>query len=286
MPSLIDIRRRVRSVRNTQQITKAMKMVSAAKLRRAQERAIAARPYAKMLQQMLANVAEAASQSPEGDEQPLLAVRPEKRILVVVVTADSGLAGGFNANLIKLAQRFVDDHKGQELSFELLGRKGRDYFRKRSTNIRGEHIDLFRKVKIEDADRIANAIIDRFEKAEIDAVYLFVNEFKSVMASHLSATRILPIEVPKSQTLVDYIYEQKPSELLGSLLPRYVKLQIFRALLESAAAEHAARMTAMEAATTNANEVIDKLTLLMNRVRQASITREIIEIVSGAAALD
>jgi F-type H+-transporting ATPase subunit gamma len=286
MPSLIDIRRRVRSVKNTQQITKAMKMVSAAKLRRAQERAIAARPYAKMLQQMLANVAEAASQSPEGDEQPLLAVRPEKRILLVVVTADSGLAGGFNANLIKLAQRFVDDHKTEELSFELLGRKGRDYFRKRSKNILGEHIDLFRKVKIEDADRIANAIIERFEKAEIDAVYLFVNEFKSVMSSHLSAARILPIEVPKSQNPVDYIYEQKPSELLGSLLPRYVKLQIFRALLESAAAEHAARMTAMEAATTNANEVIDKLTLLMNRVRQASITREIIEIVSGAAALD
>ncbi len=141
-------------------------------------------------------------------------------------------------------------------------------------------------MKIEDADRIANAIIERFEKAEIDAVYLFVNEFKSVMSSHLSAARILPIEVPKSQNPVDYIYEQKPSELLGSLLPRYVKLQIFRALLESAAAEHAARMTAMEAATTNANEVIDKLTLLMNRVRQASITREIIEIVSGAAALD
>jgi len=286
MPSLIDIRRRVRSVRNTQQITKAMKMVSAAKLRRAQEKALAARPYAKMLQQILANVAEAASQSAEGAEQALLAVRPENRILVVVVTADSGLAGGFNANLIKLAQRFVDDNKGKELSFELLGRKGRDYFRKRTTNIRGEHIDLFRKVKIEDADRIANAIIDRFEKAEIDAVYLFVNEFKSVMASHLSATRILPIEVPKSQAPVDYIYEQKPSELLGSLLPRYVKLQIFRALLESAAAEHAARMTAMEAATSNANDVIDKLTLLMNRVRQASITREIIEIVSGAAALD
>jgi F-type H+-transporting ATPase subunit gamma len=286
MPSLIDIRRRVRSVKNTQQITKAMKMVSAAKLRRAQERAIAARPYAKILQQILANVAEAASQSAEGAEQPLLAVRPEQRILLVVVTADSGLAGGFNANLIKLAQRFVDDHKGQELSFELLGRKGRDYFRKRTKNILGEHTDLFRKVKIEDADRIANAIIERFEKAEIDAVYLFVNEFKSVMASNLSASRILPIEVPKSQAPVDYIYEQKPSELLGSLLPRYVKLQIFRALLESAAAEHAARMTAMEAATTNANEVIDKLTLLMNRVRQASITREIIEIVSGAAALD
>src|SRR5579871_80501 len=156
MPSLIDIRRRVRSVKNTQQITKAMKMVSAAKLRRAQERAIAARPYAAMLTQILTNVAEAASQSPDASGHPLLAVRPEKRILLVVITADRGLAGGFNANLIKLAQRFVDDHKGKELSFELLGRKGRDYFRKRSVKILGEHIDLFRKVKIEDADRIAN----------------------------------------------------------------------------------------------------------------------------------
>jgi F-type H+-transporting ATPase subunit gamma len=285
MPSLIDIRRRVRSVKNTQQITKAMKMVSAAKLRRAQERALAARPYAKILQQMLANVAEAAGQS-GGDSHPLLAVREEKRILLVVITADSGLAGGFNANLIKLAQRFADDHPTQELHFELLGRKGRDYFRKRTKNITGEYTDLFRKVKMEDAERIANGIIKRFEESQVDAVYLFVNEFKSVMASHLAATRILPIEVPKSQSQVDYIYEQPPEELLGSLLPRYVKLQIFRALLESAAAEHAARMTAMEAATTNASDVIDKLTLLMNRVRQASITREIIEIVSGAAALE
>src|SRR5580692_5669249 len=212
MPSLIDIRRRVRSVKNTQQITKAMKMVSAAKLRRAQERAIAARPYAKMLQQMLANVAEAASQSPEGDEQPLLAVRPEKRILLVVVTADSGLAGGFNANLIKLAQRFVDDHKGHELSFEVIGKKGRDYFRRRSGKIVGEYTDLFRNVKLEDAERIANAIIDRFSKAEVDSVYLFVNEFKSVMSANVSSVRILPIEVPKTQTIVDYIYEQPPEE--------------------------------------------------------------------------
>ena len=285
MPSLIDIRRRVRSVKNTQQITKAMKMVSAAKLRRAQERAIAARPYGKILQEMLANVAEAAGQS-GGDSHPLLAVRPEQRILLVVITADSGLAGGFNSNLIKLAQRFADEHKSQELYFELLGRKGRDYFRKRAQNITGEYTDLFRRVKMEDAERIANSIIKRFEEAQVDSVYLFVNEFKSVMASHLSATRILPIEVPKSQSQVDYIYEQPPEELLGSLLPRYVRLQIFRALLESAAAEHAARMTAMEAATSNAEDVIDKLTLLMNRVRQATITREIIEIVSGAAALE
>jgi len=286
MPSLIDIRRRVRSVKNTQQITKAMKMVSAAKLRRAQERALAARPYAATLRQMLANVASAASGDPDAGAHPLLAVRPEQRILIVVVTADSGLAGGFNANLIKMAQRFAEDHKSAELSFELIGKKGVNYFRKRYSSIAGTHTDLFRNVKYEDTDRIASAIIERFEKSEIDAVYLFNNDFKSVMAPVLSQTRILPIEVPEASVSADYIYEQAPAELLGSLLPRYVKLLIYRAFLESVAAEHAARMTAMDAATKNANDVIDKLTLVMNRVRQASITREIIEIVSGAAALD
>jgi F-type H+-transporting ATPase subunit gamma len=286
MPSLIDIRRRVRSVKNTQQITKAMKMVSAAKLRKAQEKAVAARPYAKAIQQMLANVAEAAAQSSDGETHPLLVVRPEKRILLVVLTADGGLAGGFNSNLIKLAHRFANEHKDAELSFELIGRKGRDYFKRRFPNIAGEHLDVFRVVKFETAEKIAQAIIDRFAKAEIDAVYLFVNEFKSVMSSNIAMTRLLPIEVPKSATPVDYIYEQKPEELLGSLLPRYLNVQIYRALLESAAAYLAARMTAMDAATRNADDVIDKLTLYMNRVRQASITREIIEVVSGAAALE
>jgi F-type H+-transporting ATPase subunit gamma len=259
-------------------------MISAAKLRKAQERAIAARPYADILQHMLANVAQAAAQ--DADENPLLAVRPEKRILLIVVTADMGKAGGFNANLIRLAQRFVDDHRSHELSFELVGKKGRDYFRKRGATIHGEYIDVFRVVKFETAEKIAEAVIDLFAKAEIDAVYLFGNEFKSVMAANLSSKRLLPIEVPKTAEPVDYIYEQPPAELLASLLPRYIKVQIYRALLESVAAEHAARMTAMEAASTNASEMIDKLTLYMNRVRQASITREIIEIVSGAAALD
>jgi F-type H+-transporting ATPase subunit gamma len=286
MPSLIDIRRRVRSVKNTQQITKAMKMVSAAKLRKAQEKAIAARPYAKMIQQMLANVAEAAAQVGDAETHPLLAVRPEKRILLVVITADGGLAGGFNSNLIKLAQRFANEHKGDELSFELIGRKGRDYFKRRFPNIAGEHLDMFRNVKFESAEKIVAAIIDRFAKGEIDSVYLFVNEFKSVMSSTIAQTRLLPIEVPKSAGPVDYIYEQPPEEILKSLLPRYLNVQIYRALLESAAAYLAARMTAMDAATRNADDVIDKLTLYMNRVRQASITREIIEVVSGAAALD
>ncbi|MDP8989641.1 MAG: ATP synthase F1 subunit gamma [Acidobacteriota bacterium] len=286
MPSLIDIRRRVRSIRNTQQITKAMKMISAARLRKAQERALAVRPYGKMLREMLANVASAASQNPDAAGNPLLSVRPEKKILVVVVTADRGLAGGFNANLLKLAQRFVNEHRDAELSFELIGRKGRDYFRKREARISGEHLDMMRSLNLPYADKIADAIIERFSSGEIDAVYMFVNEFKSVMAPTLSETRLLPIEVPKSQEQVDYIYEQKPQELLGTLLPRYIKLQVYSALLESVAAEHAARMTAMDAASSNATDVIDKLTLYMNRVRQASITREIIEIVSGAAALD
>jgi F-type H+-transporting ATPase subunit gamma len=286
MPSLIDIRRRVRSVKNTQQITKAMKLVSAAKLRRAQDRALAARPYAVMLRRILANVAEAAVQDPDAGAHPLLAVRPEQRILLVVVTADSGLAGAFNSNLIKMAHAFAKEHPSATLSFELIGKKGVNYFRRRYPNISGTHTDLFRKVKFEDAERIAQLIIGRFESGEIDAVYLFTNEFKNAMASALTSTRILPIEVPKASTQVDYIYEQNPGELLGSLLPRYVKMLVYRAFLESVAAEHAARMTAMSAASSNAADVIDKLTLLMNRVRQASITREIIEIVSGAAALD
>ncbi len=286
MPSLIDIRRRIRSAKNTQQITKALKMVSAAKLRRAQDRAIAARPYAAMLRQILANCAEAAAQAPDAGDNALLAVRPENRILMLVVTADRGLAGGFNSNLIRLAQKFADDHREQELTFELVGKKGRDYFRKRRRKIGGEYIDLFRTVRFEDAERIADSVVERYSKGEVDAVYLFVNEFKSVMAANLSATKMLPIEVPKATATADYIYEQSPAEILATLLPRYIKAQVFRALLESAAAEHAARMTAMEAATSNAEDVIDRLTLTMNRVRQASITREIIEIVSGAAALD
>jgi F-type H+-transporting ATPase subunit gamma len=285
MPSLIDIRRRVRSVKNTQQITKAMKMVSAAKLRRAQDQAIAARPYGVLLRQMLANVAQGAAHDPDAGAHPLLAVRPEQRILLVVITADSGLAGAFNSNLIKLAQRFADEHRNATLTFELIGKKGVNYFRRRFGGIAGTHTDLFRRVKFEDAERIANQIIARFESGEVDAVYLFTNEFKNAMAPALTSTRILPIEVPKTAQTVDYIYEQNPGELLGSLLPRYVRL-IYRAFLESVAAEHAARMVAMEAATKNASEVIDKLTLLMNRVRQASITREIIEIVSGASALE
>jgi F-type H+-transporting ATPase subunit gamma len=286
MPSLIDIRRRVRSVRNTQQITKAMKMISAAKLRRAQDRALGARPYGEMLRRILENVAAAASQSPDAGAHPLLTIRPERKVLVLVVTADRGLAGGFNSNLLRMAQRWVDENRDKEVSFELVGRKGRDYWRRRTRAIRGEHVDLFRDLTYEKTWPIADSIIERFEKEEIDAVYLFVNEFKNVMAPNVTMMRLLPIELPKNVELVDYIYEQPPEELLAHLLPYYIRTWLFRALVESSAAEHAARMTAMDAATNNAGDMINNLTRYMNRVRQAAITREIIEIVSGAAALE
>jgi F-type H+-transporting ATPase subunit gamma len=286
MPSLIDIRRRLRSVRNTQQITKAMKMVSAAKLRRAQDQAIAARPYSRMLQRVLENVAQAAAQDLDPADQPLLAVRPERRILAVVITADSGLAGAFNANLIRLAQRFADEHGDADLSFLAVGKKGRDYLRRKGRRIAGERVDVFRRLRFEDAAGIASMVMEKFSAAEADSVYVLSNEFKTVMAPRLSQQKLLPIELPQGGRPADYIYEQPPAELLGALLPRYIQLQIYKALLESSAAEHAARMTAMEAATKNAGDMIDRITLNMNRIRQATITREIIEIVSGAAALE
>ena len=287
MPSLIDLRRRIRSVKNTQQITKAMKVVSAAKLRRAQDRVLASRPYAEIIHRMLVNVAQAVDEQQDGEGITLLARRPEKRVQLLVITADRGLAGAFNSNVIRTAARFIQEHRDAEVQLELVGRKGRDFFRKRHKRITGEYTTLFQKApRYEDALEIARKVIDRFEKAEIDAVYLVVNNFKSMMASTMVMTRILPLDLPEKQEQINYIYEQPPEELLKSLLPRYIEAQIYRAMLESAAAEHAARMTAMEAASSNASDVIEALTLKMNRVRQASITREIIEIVSGAAALE
>jgi F-type H+-transporting ATPase subunit gamma len=287
MPSLIDLRRRIRSVKNTQQITKAMKVVSAAKLRRAQDRVLAARPYAQSIRRMLVNVAQAAAEQHQDEGMELLATRPENKIQLLVITADRGLAGAFNSNVIRTAHRFIQDHGSAEVHLELVGRKGRDFFRKRHRHITGDYSTLFQKApRFEDALEIAHKVMDRFRKGEIDAVYLVVNNFKSMMASKLVVSRVLPIEVPEKPEQIDYIYEQPPGQLLQALLPRYIEAQIFRAMLESAAAEHAARMTAMEAASSNAADVIEALTLKMNRVRQASITREIIEIVSGAAALD
>ena len=286
MPSLIDIRRRIRSVKNTQQITKAMKMVSAAKLRRAQDRTIAARPYGAMLRKVLGNVAAAVANDESAAENPLLARREERRILLVVITGDKGLAGAFNTNLIKAAGRFVAERSAAQITFELIGRKGRDYFRKRDVAIAGESIGLAAKVKYEDTAVIAGRAMDLFRNEEIDAVYLIYNEFKSVVSQKLTLSRVLPAELPQQANPVDYIFEEPPAEMLNILLPKYVEMEFYRALLESAASEHAARMTAMDSATSNASEMIDKLTLYMNRVRQASITKEIIEVVSGAAAAE
>jgi F-type H+-transporting ATPase subunit gamma len=303
MPSLIDLRRRIRSVKNMQQITKAMKMVSAAKLRRAQEHALGSRPYAAMMNRVLANVARAAAGIDTLADLPLLVVREEKKIQLIVVSSDTGLAGAFNANLLRLAQRFIDDHRSAELQIEAIGRKGRDHFRRRRYTLSGEHVGIVEKPNYEKAGKIADTMIERYSKAEVDAVYIAVNEFKSAMAPNLVLRKILPVELPedhknkdqkseagkheanKDDQQVDYIYEQPPEELLRALLPRYVEMEIYRAMLESISAYHAARMTAMDAASKNAGDVIQDLTLNLNRVRQASITREIIEIVSGAAAL-
>jgi F-type H+-transporting ATPase subunit gamma len=286
MPSLIDIRRRIRSVRNTQQITKAMKMVSAAKLRRAQEQVLSARPYAALLRTVLANLAAAAGGDDRASSNPLLARRPENRVLLLLFTSDTGLAGAFNTNLIKAAQQFLENHPEADTQIEAVGRKGRDFFRKRGARIVGEHIGVVGKPRFEYAAGIARQAIERFRAAEIDAVYLVNNEFKSMLAQRLSLSRLLPVEIPERGDMVDYIFEQPPNEVLESVLPRFVETEVFRAMLETAAAYHAARMMAMDAATSNAGKVIDTLTLYMNRVRQAGITKEIIEVVSGATAAE
>ena len=345
MPSILDIRRRIRSVKNTRQITRAMKMVSAARLRRAQERALAARPYAQMLTNVLKSlVSRAETMDPDTGRprHPLLARREEKRVLLIVVTGDRGLAGAFNANILKSATRFLGSMEGKEVDIEAIGRKGRDFLRRRfpaakegsetragKIQVTAEHIGVLKKVTFEEVQAIAEKIIDRYENEQVDAVYLIFNEFKSMIAQRLVVERVLPVpeigerDIAQEEKLsaeerkraleaakeagvgvhgrdtteidkkaaqfgtsqVDYIYEQPPDELFASLLPKYVTAQIFRSMLESVAAEHAARMTAMDSATRNAGEMIDKYTLQMNRARQASITKEIIEIVSGAAAL-
>jgi F-type H+-transporting ATPase subunit gamma len=359
MPNILDIRRRIRSVINTRQITKAMKMVSAAKLRRAQERALAARPYAQMLTNVLKSlVARAEIYDPETGEpkHPLLAQREEKNILLIVVTGDKGLAGAFNANITKAAIRFLESKAGKNTDIEAVGRKGRDFLRRRypgakvqtrslaelaesieaepetaeraaTIQVTGEHVGVLGKVEFAPASALAQNVIQRYCREEIDAVYIVFNEFKSVIAQRLIVEQILPVEQIGEQAVrlaeemteeekkrakeaavsagvgmrgtegaaeaasqfgtaqVDYIYEQPPADLFRALLPKYVSIQIFRALMESVAAEHAARMTAMDSATNNATDMIDSLTLIMNRARQAKITKEIIEIVSGAAAM-
>jgi F-type H+-transporting ATPase subunit gamma len=292
MANLLDIRRRIKSVKNTQQITKAMKMVSASKLRRAQDRVINARPFSNKMKEILG---ELASQTPEDFHHPLLDQRGDQRYLVVLVTADKGLCGAFNANLIKAAQSFVKQNPEKTIEWMTIGRKGRDFYRRRGS-IAGEYIGLTGKGRVEfsEALDVANDIIKRFtEDEEIDKVFVIFAEFKSVLAQRIVTEQILPIsrttEGEETEAAAtdrkDYIYEQPPAEIFSRLLPRLVETQIFRALIESIASEQGARMTAMDAASKNAGELISTLTLNMNRVRQAAITREIIEIVSGAAAL-
>ncbi len=286
MPSLIDIRHRIRSVQNTGKITKAMKMVSTARLRRAQQRVLTARPYAQILQELVVGVASSVPGEGEDGIHPLLAKRLEKRIHLLLFTADRGMAGSFNSNLIKAAEEFIREHRDATVEMEFIGRKGRDFFVKRGVVPVGEHIEIAKKARYEDIVPIAGGMLERYRNEEVDAVYLLYNEFKSVLSQKLTVFRVLPVELPVREEQTEYIYEQPPRELLGMLLPRYVEIAVHHALLECTAAEHAARMTAMDAATTNAAELIDKLTLYMNRVRQASITREIIEVVSGASALE
>src|SRR5271157_5617206 len=357
MANILDIRRRIRSVVNTRQITKAMKTVSAAKLRRAQEGALAARPYSQMLTNVLKSlVSRADIYDPVTGlpRHPLLAERPENNILLIVVTGDKGLAGAFNTNILKMVSKFIQSKPDQNLDVECIGRKGRDFMRRRypvapdgatgaspvrsdtevvppragRVQIVGEYVGVLGKVDHNFANTLSESVIARYTRGEIDGVYILFNEFKSVIAQRLVAERLLPIkeigevdvqmaeepseeerkkriEAAKSAGVglrradtsavdeaavrfatlpVDYIYEQKPEQLFEGILPKYIGIQIFHALLESVAAEHAARMTAMDAATSNASDMIDSLTLIMNRARQAKITKEIIEIVSGAAA--
>ena len=295
MPNLLDIRRRIKSVKNTQQITKAMKMVSAAKLKRAQDRVVTARPFANKMIEVLGGLADRAD---ENFHHPLLDARGDERYLLVLVTADKGLCGAFNTNLIKAAQTFIRDNPGKQIDILAVGRKGRDFFRRRGATLVGEYIGVTGKGRVDfsEALEIARDVIKRFtEDEEIDQVFVIYNEFKSVLQQRVATEELLPVARASSGateptnanqplTLVDYIYEQPPSEIFARLLPRLVETQIFRALLESIASEQGARMTAMDSASKNARELIDSLTLNMNRVRQAAITNEIIEVVSGAAA--
>ena len=282
MANTIDIRRRIRSVKNTQQITKAMKMVSAAKLRRAQERMFAARPYAAALRQVLSSVATRVEEL----RHPLLETRQEQKILLLVVSSDKGLAGAFNANVIKAAQNAMRERDWTSVELIPIGRKANDFFRRRTIPIRREATQVFQALSLETAREIARDIIDDFVEGRVDAVYVAYNEFKSIIAQIVRVERLLPIDRAwdEVQNAVDYIYEPGPEQILSELLPKHIEFQLYRILLESAAAEQGARMSAMEAATKNAKEMIDHLTLTYNRIRQASITKEIIEIVSGAAA--
>ena len=298
MPNLIDFRRRIRSVKNTQQITRAMKFVAAARLRRAQERVLASRPYARQIQRVL----ESAESRLEQVVHPLLVARPVEKILAIVISADRGLCGAFNTNVLRKTSEFLRENKSKKIELVAVGKRARDTMRRTRLPLKAEMIGATMNVKFSDAKELAEMAITAYTSAEADAVYLIFNEFKNVITQRLVVKRLLPLqteEVAPAHTAaaiahadaggqrpagVDYIYEQPPIQIFDRLVPRYVETEVYRALLESSAAEHAARMTAMDAATKNASDLIDSLTLHMNKVRQAAITKEIIEVVSGAAS--
>jgi len=287
VPSLIDMRRRIRAVKSTQQITKAMKMVAASKLRRAQERVMATRPFTDETRRVLASVAARVDPS----THPLLARRPgldTGPALVLAFSADRGLCGSFNTNIVKAVGAFVREHKGRELSFGLIGRKGRDVLRRRGLSVRFDYVNLPKSIELTDAQSIAEPVLADFTEGRVDSVHLIYNEFKSVIAQRVVVERLLPMEpltveeTGRAGEASGYLFEPSAERILDVILQRGVEIQILRALLESAAAEQAARMTAMDAATRNSADMIDGLTLTMNKIRQAAITREIIEVVSGA----
>ena len=287
MPSLIDIRRRVRAVKSTQQITKAMKMVSSSKLRRAQERILRSRPYAEQMLRVFNSLATRTDTA----RHVLLQEQPGQRPLLIVITADRGLAGSFNANVVKTTAQWINEQTSdpdRAVALALVGRKGRDSYLRRAFDVRYEEVGLFQNLKWSHAHAIASTAIKEFLAPDIGSVYLIYNQFKSIMSQQVVVERLLPIpklELDPNTAPIDYLFEPTPEELLDRLLPFHVQVQVSRALLESSAAEHAARMTAMDSATRNAKEMVDRLTLYMNKVRQASITREIIEIVAGAQSV-
>ncbi len=293
MPTLLDFRRRIRSVKNTQQITRAMKFIAAARLRRAQETAVSLRPYASGIREVLRS---AMSRIENPEQFPLLVQRPEEHVLVLVAAGERGLCGAFNANILRTAFEFIRGLGGKTVEVIPIAKKSREAFRKRSYKIVAEYVDVTTKADLKVAAKIAAEVMKIYEAHQADSVYLIYNEFKNVMAQTLKVEKLLPLErdalsapdknvpVSASSDPVDYIYEQPAAEIFNKLVPRYVEMQIYRMLAETSAAEHAARMTAMESATSNASDVIDALTLHMNKVRQAAITREIIEVVSGAAS--
>jgi F-type H+-transporting ATPase subunit gamma len=294
MPTLLDFRRRIRSVKNTQQITRAMKFIAAARLRRAQETAVSLRPYALGIREILRS---AMSRIENPEQFPLLTQRPEEKVLVLVTSGERGLCGAFNANVLRRAFEFLREKSDKSVEVITIAKKSRDAFRKRSWKIATEYVDVTSRADLGKAKEMAAEVMKIYESGGADSVYLIYNEFKNVMMQTLRVEKLLPLEraalgehekgapsASSSDVAVDYIYEQPAAEIFNKLVPRYVEMQIFRMLAESSAAEHAARMTAMESATSNASDVIDALTLHMNKVRQAAITREIIEVVSGAAS--